>query len=158
MDNAIYTNLKSLLKKYYQELSEDAKNKMLDERYIFPKEYGEKFYTYSKALVDVLYSFKNYEDTGNLNEYAIELHGVLIREAARYKAESDFKDARERLRYLSKRYHGLSDLITLLSDKDLLRLSSASFRADSLIIDDIELFYDNINEMRKKYGLETVGE
>lgn len=150
--NVFYEQTKKLLKNLFDNLTVEAKRISATKR-VYPDEYCEKFLTYGKALEDVLFTFCGNGCTTEFMCYKSELGEVLFRDVKRLQREYDLKEARSELEKLTKKYGGLSELLGVISDDDLLQLGEHCRDAWSTFIDNIEFFEDKIFKLRKKYKL-----
>lgn len=138
---------------YYAALLKDAKDKSIKEQRVNPEHYHVRLLEYGRALEDVLRRFAGESAAINFNQILLNASEDLVKQTKQLQLEFDVNHARKNLTDLCERYPSLSDLLSVMSYKDVIRLEKNSHRAMSLLIDDIEDFEDAINAMRDKYKL-----
>jgi hypothetical protein len=138
---------------YYAALLKDAKDKSIKEQRVNPEHYHERLLEYGSALEDVLRRFAGESAAINFNQILLNSSEDLVKQTKQLQLEFDVNYARKKLTDLCGRYPSLSDLLSVMSYKDVIRLEKNSHRAMSLLVDDIEDFEDEINAMREKYKL-----
>lgn len=148
----IEENLRKLIREKYLALTVRTREKAAHKR-IYPDSIADYYEDYYQALEDALRVLVGADAVKGFNAYYKELETALINEAKTLQLEFDVNHARKNLTELCKRYPSLSDLLSVMSYKDVIRLEKNSHRAMSLLIDDIEDFEDEINAMRDKYKL-----
>ena len=142
----IEETLKVRLHNYYLELLTSVK----DDEHPDTKQYAKIFSIYCKGILDVCSDLCGASE--EMKVYTAELKEALTREVAFMEKQHDLRVARQGLERL-KQYRGLSELLTVLNNDDLLYVYKHSSRAASTFIDDIEDFYDIIEKMQIKYNL-----
>lgn len=142
----IEETLKVRLHNYYLEVLTNAR----EDKDPDIKHYADIFSIYCKCILDACSDLCGASE--EMRVYAAELKEALTREVAFLERQHDLKVARQGLESL-KQYRGLSELLTVLNNDDLLYVYKHSRRAASTFIDDIEDFYDIIEKMQIKYNL-----
>jgi hypothetical protein len=142
----IEETLKVRLHNYYLEVLTNAR----EDKHPDTKQYADIFSIYCKCILDACSDLCGASE--EMRVYAAELKEALTREVAFLERQHDLKVARQGLESL-KQYRGLSELLTVLNNDDLLYVYKHSRRAASTFIDDIEDFYDIIEKMQIKYNL-----
>ena len=114
------------------------------------KQYAKIFSIYCKGILDVCSDLCGVSE--EMKVYTAELKEALTREVAFMEKQHDLRVARQGLEKITW-YRGLSELLPVLSNDDLIYVYQHSSRAHSTYIDDVEYFHGIIEKMQIKYNL-----
>ena len=140
----IEETLKIRLHNYYLELLTNAHEDQDPDA----NQYADIFSVYCKCISEICCDLCGVSE--EMKVYAAELKDALIREVKFLERQHELKFARQSLEKLTQ-YRGLSELLTVLNQDDILYVYKHSHRAASTFIDDIEDFYAVIEKMQIKY-------